>query len=164
MVLILLCLLAACGKPHTHQCGDWQTITEANCVTKGKRCSVCDEVLVAQTEVPATGHHYLDGVCERCGQEKVSEGLAFTLNSDGESDSVTGIGSCTDTDIVISETYNDKPVTSIGDWAFYHCSSLTSITFNGTKQQWNAISKGYRWNDNTGAYTIHCTDGDVPKE
>ena len=25
------------------------------------------------------------------------------------------------------------------------------------------ISKGSNWNYNTGNYTIHCTDGDIPK-
>ncbi len=52
-------------------------------------------------------------------------------------------------------------VTSIGDWAFIYCDSLTSITYNGTKAQWNAISKGSDWNSYTGNYTIHCTDGDI---
>lgn len=56
-----------------------------------------------------------------------------------------------------------KGVTSIGSYAVYGCAGLTSITFNGTIAQWNAISKGSSWNSNTGNYTIHCTDGDIPK-
>ena len=56
-----------------------------------------------------------------------------------------------------------KGVTSIDSYAFLDCTGLTNINFNGTKSQWNAISKGYRWNYNTGNYTIHCTDGDIPK-
>lgn len=55
-------------------------------------------------------------------------------------------------------------VTSIGEYTFWDCTGLTSIMFNDTKAQWNAISKGYRWNYNTGDYTIHCTDGDIPKQ
>ena len=54
-------------------------------------------------------------------------------------------------------------VTSISSFAFQGCSNLTSITFNGTKAQWNAITKGPDWNYATGNYTIHCTDGDIPK-
>ena len=54
-------------------------------------------------------------------------------------------------------------VTSIGNYVFDGCSRLTSITFNGTKAQWRAIKKGPDWNYNTGNYTIHCTDGDIPK-
>ena len=55
-------------------------------------------------------------------------------------------------------------VTSIGESAFYYCSELTSITFNGTKEQWNAISKGKRWDYNAGSYTIYCSDGTINKE
>lgn len=54
-------------------------------------------------------------------------------------------------------------VTSIGDYAFYNCSSLTSINFQGTQAQWNAISKGSNWNYNAGKYTIYCTDGTIAK-
>ena len=56
-----------------------------------------------------------------------SEGLEFVLNEDGQSYSVIGIGTCTDTNIVIPSTYNGLPVTSIGDGAFCVCLSLTSI-------------------------------------
>lgn len=55
-------------------------------------------------------------------------------------------------------------VTSIGKGAFRECSRLTNITFNGTKAQWNAITKGSYWDTDTGNYTIHCTDGDIPKQ
>ena len=50
------------------------------------------------------------------------------MNYDGESYSVTGIGTCTDTDIVIPSTYEGKPVTDIGSEAFYNCTGLTSVT------------------------------------
>ena len=54
-------------------------------------------------------------------------------------------------------------VTSIGNYAFYNCKSLASITYTGTIAQWNAITFGANWNSNTGAYTIHCIDGDIVK-
>ena len=57
-----------------------------------------------------------------------SEGLTYTLNSNGVSYSVTGIGTCTDTDVIIPATYEGLPVTAIGERAFSGCSSLTSIT------------------------------------
>ncbi len=41
------------------------TCTETG-LTEGKHCSVCDKVLVAQEEVPALGHNYVDGECTVC--------------------------------------------------------------------------------------------------
>ena len=53
--------------------------------------------------------------------------LTFTLNSDGQSYSVTDsdypIG-----EVIIPSTYNNLPVTKIGDLAFHKCKDLTSIT------------------------------------
>ncbi len=57
-----------------------------------------------------------------------TEGLRYGLNLDGESYSVIGIGTATDTDIVIAGTYEGKPVTGIGGYAFEGCYNLTSIT------------------------------------
>ena len=51
-------------------------------------------------------------------------------------------------------------VTSIGSQAFAYCDA--AIYYLGTKAEWEAIPKGYGWNeccDGSGA--IHCSDGDV---
>lgn len=119
-------------------------------------CSRCDHT--THKEKSVLGHSFVDNRCERCGIE-ASQGLGFTLNDDGKSYSVTGIGFCTDTEIVIPPEYEGKPVTSIGDEAFAACPDLTSINFTGTKAQWNAISKDISWNSYTGSYT----DGDISK-
>ena len=55
-------------------------------------------------------------------------------------------------------------ITSIGEYAFQSCSSLTSITFNGTKAQWNAINKGKDWNNNVPATLVRCIDGKIEIE
>ena len=55
-------------------------------------------------------------------------------------------------------------VTSIEASALALCSALTNITFEGTAAQWNAITKGYSWNGNTGSYTVYCTDGEIAKD
>ena len=58
---------------------------------------------------------------------KYSEGLEFTSNGDGTC-YVSGIGTCTDTDVVIPKVSPQwEKVTSIG-WMAFHHSSLTSIT------------------------------------
>ena len=81
---------------------------------------------------------------------------------------------------------NDGSVTSIGDYAFYDCGGLTSITipdsvtsigisafedcsgltsidYQGTMAQWKAIRKDRWWADDTGNFTITCTDGTLDK-
>ena len=55
-------------------------------------------------------------------------------------------------------------VTRIEDWLFLYCTSLTSIKFDGTMEQWNALEKGIDWDDQTGAYVICCTDGEIAKD
>ena len=56
------------------------------------------------------------------------KGLEYTLNESGTGYIVTGIRDCTDTDLIIPNMYNGLPVTAIGDYAFYYCSALTSVT------------------------------------
>ena len=78
--------------------------------------------------------------------------------------SVTSIGECAFQDCHrLTSIEIPSSVTSIGDYAFNGCESLTSITYKGTKAQWNQLEKGIRWNNATGDYTIHCTDGDIKK-
>ena len=62
-----------------------------------------------------------------CEKESYTEGLNYKLLDDGSGYVVTGIGVATDTNIVIPSIINDKPVTSIDEYAFYECSSLTSV-------------------------------------
>ena len=70
-------------------------------------CSQCDRYIIAYTEekLPETPGY--------------SVGLEYQLSSDGTYYIVTGIGICTDADIVIPATYNGLPVSEIGDSAFY---------------------------------------------
>ena len=56
---------------------------------------------------------------------------------------------------------NNK-VRTIGTRTFGNCYNLRNITYNGTKTQWNAISKGQNWHENVPATVVHCTDGDAP--
>ena len=73
-------------------------------------------------------HNYEDGICTICQEVKPSDGLLFELNYDKKSYSIVGIGTCTDTDLIIPSIYNNLPVTTIGSYAFEDCDSLTSIT------------------------------------
>ncbi len=62
-------------------------------------------------------------------------------------------------------------IKEIGAEAFYGCRSLSDIYYDGTKAEWEALPKGEDWSYYmapsggdiciTGAYTVHCADGDI---
>ena len=52
-------------------------------------------------------------------------------------------------------------VTTLNNYLFGRCSALTTIYYNGTKSQWNSITKGSTWNFGIPATVVHCTDGEV---
>ncbi len=62
--------------------------------------------------------------------EDESQGLAYTLNGDGVSYFVSGIGTCTDLAVVIPAIYEGLPVTAIGAEAFSGNKTLTSVVIH----------------------------------
>ena len=128
------------------------TCTETG-LTEGRKCEDCGLILVAQEVISlknhtagdwtidknATtteeGHKYLTCiVCKQIIEESIipvvkepSAGLEYTLNSDKKSYSLTGIGTCTDTYIVIPETYDGLPITTIGEKAFYGKNNIVGV-------------------------------------
>ena len=58
------------------------------------------------------------------------------------------------TSITVSES-----VISIGDYAYGYCNAITDIYFNGTYNEWNAISKPTNWCFAVGKFILNCSDG-----
>ena len=121
VVMIGLC---ACGEESDQndkeQC--IHAFEDATCTVK-KTCSVCGE-----TEGEALGHFYKDGICVDCGAvDKLGKYLVFDLNDDETAYTIKECSSDISGKLIIPEMYNRKPVTSIGDEAFYRCDELTSI-------------------------------------
>jgi hypothetical protein len=103
---------------------------EATCSEVGsqsKHCSRCDSTTEVTT-IEKIAHTYQDGACSACQQRQPTEGLEYTISNDGKYYTVKGIGTTTDTNIVIASEYNNLPVTYIDSSAFKNCSKLTSVT------------------------------------
>ena len=109
-------------------------------LTDGKHCTVCKKTTVAQEVIPALGHEFdSDNKCTICGDEKPSEGLQLDRYSDAVTNEgyymLVGIGSCTDTEIIIPRYYNGLPVKVI-DWnAFNNNSNITKVTIPNSIEQ-----------------------------
>lgn len=83
-------------------------------LTDGKRCSVCKEIIEKQVEIPVA-HSYENGACSKCGSLKPSEGLK--INKYETYCSVAGVGSCTDTVVVLPSIYEGLPVTNFSGFS-----------------------------------------------
>lgn len=102
-------------ETHEHIEGDWIIDVEATVDGEGSKhteCEVCGAILQTLTLEKLTPSTHLE----------------FTLNEDGESYSLTGIGMGLETEIVIPSVYEGKPVVSIGDYALSHVYLYSSIT------------------------------------
>lgn len=64
----------------------------------------------------------------------------------------------------LTEITIPSSVSSIGSSVFYDCKGQININYSGSISQWNSIEKSSYWDDKTGNYTIHCTDGDIAKK
>lgn len=51
--------------------------------------------------------------------------------------------------------------TKISNYAFCSYDALTSITFNGTIEQWNTVSKKLYWEQDVSVTKVICLDGEV---
>ena len=61
-----------------------------------------------------------------------SVGLEYSVNEDGVTCTITGIGSCTDEHLIIGSEIDGYTVTAIGVQAFLYCDDLIRITIPGS--------------------------------
>lgn len=57
-----------------------------------------------------------------------------------------------------------QSIKSIGWYAFFRCSELAAIYYDGTVEQWHEIIKKSEWDAETGDYVVICSDGTLTKE
>lgn len=115
-ILISLFLISASACRHQHQWGEWITVQDYTCSTSGVKERVC-ECGEKESEAIAPSHYYEEGICVFCSTKKASDGLEFTLNS-AETEYIVNKGTSSDENIVIPSTYNNLPVTAIGNFSF----------------------------------------------
>lgn len=140
------------GKAATackHQYAAYEKGMDATCASMGfetRKCTLCGfldyrfTAAVGHTfgeavSIPQGGKTLLISTCASCGLSKMevetpkySEGLEYELTEDENAYRVEGLGSCTDTEIVIPEEYMGVPVTEIADRAFYNCATIVSVS------------------------------------
>ena len=139
-----------------HTWGVWSQTKAPSCTEKGEErrdCKACDGyetrtiaanghiesgfvIDVAATIYSEGSQHTYCTVCNSYIQTDVviprivSDGLAYGVNSDGTTCTITGVGTCTDTQISIPDTIDGYKVTAIGENAFANCSSVTDIVLS----------------------------------
>ena len=74
-----------------------------------------------------TDENYVCDICEYKMPKPASQGLEFIKNNDGTNYAVKSIGTCTDKDIVIPNTYEGLPVVGIFSEAFMSNTTITSV-------------------------------------
>jgi hypothetical protein len=67
-------------------------------------------------------------VLASCVDDEPTQKLAYTVNEDNTTCTITGLGEYDSTDVEIPEIIDGYKVTGIGERAFFNCSTLTSIT------------------------------------
>ncbi|MBR5438986.1 MAG: leucine-rich repeat domain-containing protein [Clostridia bacterium] len=116
---------------HTYE--DWVIDIDSTCSSFGKQhktCSVCDYDY--ENTIKLKEHTFVDGVCSICTSLEGSAGLKYYTSWDGVSAYLSGIGTCTDTNIVVASSYNGYPVTSIGSEAFKNVKNISEIVLPKT--------------------------------
>ena len=142
-------------ETHTHTYGEWETVKAPTCKEAGERSRSCEcgdkqtealEVVahvesewIVDKEATATEKGTRRKECTLCGEKLAEEempatgsvGLAYEKNSDANTYTITGIGTCTETEIYIPEYINGGKVTAIDDEAFKGNKSITKVSIPG---------------------------------
>lgn len=148
--LLLLCALALTACGHRHQWSDWSIVTAADCEHAGLRERTCSCGVKETEEIAAEGHDfeagetvaptaarqgytlYTCGTCNTAKKENIvdptgSKGLAYEVNADGKTCTVTGLGTCQDTELGIPAAIDGYTVTAVANNAFVTQKQITFL-------------------------------------
>jgi hypothetical protein len=123
-------------KKTAHPSSDWIIDKEVTCEADGhryKKCTACG-ITLEEEDIKSVGHQYKDDLndgrtCTVDGYVNASQGLEMTLKGTGDDQyySVSGMGTCTDTYVIIPATYEGKAVKAIEQNAFAGCDKITKV-------------------------------------
>ena len=109
-----------------------ENVVEVTCQHDGSydivvRCTECNKVLETTHHTVAKVQHNIgvDNICSLCGLS-CSDGLVYEMV--GSAYKITGIGTCTDSNLVIPKYYQGVPITYIDENAFRGCTSIATVT------------------------------------
>ena len=145
----------------SHSFGEWQITLEAKCELEGIKtriCKLCNET--EQESIPALAHTKGSWVvinneksyhCIYCKTILQTEEITISQYLDISNNTIVGLGNCEDSEIAIPSTFNNIPITQIGEnsfeyqnitgvilsdsitdigsSAFYKCLDLTNVYF-----------------------------------
>ena len=145
MAVILTCIFVACDKNDTQDSDYkvtihlnngqpdivWDTTTDIPSITNDGYLLVGFYLDDSFTKITSLESLKTSGLTQNIDVyakwEKYSEGLQYILNADDNGYAVNGMGTCTDSNIVIPIEYNSLPVTSISDEAFKNRGTIVSV-------------------------------------
>ncbi len=117
--------------PHIHEWSEWTIAESATCTVMGSQTRECACREKETQSIPYAHTYGEDGFCTGCN-DKISVGLEYELNDNGDGYIVTGIGTCADTNIIIPSVYNELPVLEIGESAFEGYQNIVSVVLPHT--------------------------------
>lgn len=107
-------------------------------------CSALGEIIVAE------GHPTF-AVSQGCLIEQTTGTLLLGTNhavgktEDGTLLQVSSIGAYAFAGRTLESFYLPLTVTSIGDFAFYGCTTLSGVTYEGSSEDWETVTQGSAW-------------------
>ena len=137
LLLSLTCMLCACDKRDGASGGEKDDANPTTPTDDDTSGTPDDDTSAAPDDTDET---------DFSGEEKPpipSEGLEYALNQDGTGYLVRGIGTCTDSNLVIPSTYRDLPVTGFSVNVFAYCKNITSVTIPDSIVEINRGAFGY---------------------
>ncbi len=97
-----------CGKKEEHVLGE--TVTkEATCTEAGEKvytCSICGGQFIE--EIPATGHNYVDGVCDKCGDLDLKLTTTTVFSASTSTSTTTDSGHGHYDQAILNGTYSEE--------------------------------------------------------